>query len=125
MVRIPEKVATAWSEKVNAPIFTTVGSDGTPNSIYATCMRIYGDDMLVIADNFFSKTKKNIMEGSKGTVLFITKENTSFQIKGSLEYVTEGSYFDFMKSWNPKKLPGHAAVALKVEAVFSGSDKLA
>jgi len=29
-----------------------------------------------------------------------------------------------MKTWNPEKHPGHAAVALKVEEVYSGVEKL-
>jgi hypothetical protein len=29
-----------------------------------------------------------------------------------------------MKKWNPDKYPGHAAAALKVEEIYSGSEKL-
>ncbi len=29
-----------------------------------------------------------------------------------------------MKKWNPKKHPGHAAAALKVEEVYTGAEKL-
>jgi uncharacterized protein len=29
-----------------------------------------------------------------------------------------------MKKWNPEKHPGRAAAALKVEEVYSGSEKL-
>jgi hypothetical protein len=32
--------------------------------------------------------------------------------------------FDEMKQWNPAKLPGHAAAALKVEQVFAGGEQL-
>ena len=30
-----------------------------------------------------------------------------------------------MKQWNPAKLPGHAAAALRVERVFRGGEELA
>jgi hypothetical protein len=56
--------------------------------------------------------------------LFITKEGKSFQAKGSLEYHSQGELFDFMKTWNPKKHPGHGAAVLNVEEVYSGKEKL-
>jgi predicted pyridoxine 5'-phosphate oxidase superfamily flavin-nucleotide-binding protein len=81
--------------------------------------------MLVVADNFFNKTQTNILSGSKGSLLFITKEGKSYQVKGHIEYHTEGELFDDMKQWNPDKLPGHAAAALQVEQVFCGGEQLA
>ncbi len=44
--------------------------------------------------------------------------------KGSLEYHTDGPVYDDMKRWNPPKHPGHAAVALVVEEVYSGAQRL-
>ncbi len=44
--------------------------------------------------------------------------------KGPIEYRKEGEIFDDMKKWNPKQHPGHAAAVLKVEEVYSGSEKL-
>jgi 2-polyprenyl-3-methyl-5-hydroxy-6-metoxy-1,4-benzoquinol methylase len=35
-----------------------------------------------------------------------------------------GKVFDHVKTWNPPKHPGHAAVALRVEEVYSGPDIL-
>jgi len=79
----------------------------------------------VVADNYFSKTRANILAGSLGSVLFITKDGQAYQIKGHLEYHTAGAIFDDMKQWNPPRHPGHAAVALNVEQVYSGSQRLA
>ncbi|MCK5681591.1 hypothetical protein KAI46_12355 [bacterium] len=42
----------------------------------------------------------------------------------TVESHREGKIFDDMKTWNPEKHPGHAAVALKVEEVYSGADKV-
>ena len=77
-----------------------------------------------MADNYFDKTRKNIFKGYKGSILFITNQDEAFQIKGTIEYLKEGAVFDDMKKWNPTQHPGHAAAALKVEEVFSGSKKL-
>ena len=124
MSAIPELVAQAWKDRQGPIILTTVGQDGVPNSIYASCVSLYGNDTVVVADNYFDKTKSNILAGSKGTLLFITKENKSFQIKGSFDYLISGEIYDDMKTWNPSKHPGHAAAALRIEAVYSGAEKL-
>lgn len=124
MSALPEPVAQAWKEHKGPIILTTVGEDGVPNSIYATCVSLYDNETIVVADNYFDKTKKNILAGSKGTLLFITKENKSFQLKGSFDYLTGGDIYDDMKKWNPSKHPGHGAAALRIEAAYSGAEKL-
>jgi predicted pyridoxine 5'-phosphate oxidase superfamily flavin-nucleotide-binding protein len=124
MTALPEAVSKAWENRENAIVFTTVDQEKTPNAIYATCVRKISEDKLVVADNFFNKTRANILSGSKGSLLFITKEGKSFQIKGDIEYRTEGVVFDDMKKWNPTDLPGRAAAVLKVEHVYSGGEQL-
>jgi hypothetical protein len=121
---LPEAVSKAWENREGPIVLTTVDVEGNPNAIYATCVSKYREDTLVVADNFFNKTKANILAGCKATLLFITKEGKSYQLKGKIEYYTEGAVFDDMKRWNPVNLPGHAAAALKVEQVFCGAEKL-
>ena len=123
MAMLPESVSKAWDEKDGPIILTTVNKDGVPNSIYATCVSKFDEETLVVANNYFSKTQENIIAGSKASILFKTKDG-AYQVKGKLEYHTEGELFDDMKKWNPKEHPGHAAAALKVEEVFSGAEKL-
>ena len=124
MTALPEEVSKAWEDREGPIILSTVNGDGIPNAIYATCVKKVSEDTIVVANNYFSKTLENILAGSKGTILFITKEKKSYQLKGSIEYHKEGSIFEDMKKWNPKKLPGHAAAALKVEEVYMGAKKL-
>ena len=121
---LPKEVSKAWEERKGPIIFTTVDKNEVPNAIYATCVNKFAEDTIVIADNYFNKTKNNILEGSKGSILFITNEGKAFQIKGAIEYHKEGDIFEDMKKWNPKKHPGNAAAALKVEEVYSGAEKL-
>jgi len=119
-----EETSKAWDSRKGPIVFTTVGEKGIPNSIYVTCVSKYDEGTIVIANNYFDKTQKNILSGSKATILFITDESKSYQIKGSIKYYTEGDIFDDMKKWNPEKHPGHGAVAVEVEEVYSGAKKL-
>jgi predicted pyridoxine 5'-phosphate oxidase superfamily flavin-nucleotide-binding protein len=125
MTILPEKVRQAWDERQVPSIFATVGADGMPNAIYVTCISLFGDDRIVIADNFFHKTRANILAGSTGSVLFRSKQGTQYQVKGTLEYHTEGGLFEDMKRWNLPDKPGHAAAALRIEEVYSGAERLA
>ncbi len=124
MAKLPQIVDEAWINREERIIFTTVDNDAIPNSVYITCVARYSEDLIVIADNYFDKTRKNIFSGSKGSALFITKDGKAYQAKGSIEYHREGEIFDDMKIWNPEKHPGHAAVALKVEEIYCGAEKI-
>lgn len=124
MPELPKNVSAAWDEHDGPVILTTVDENGCPNAIYATCVSKYDNETLVVADNYFCKTRKNIQAGSPGSLLFITQEGKAFQVKGTIDYLTEGPIFDAMKTWNPEKHPGHAAAALKIESVYSGSEQL-
>jgi uncharacterized protein len=124
MAFLPENVRQAWENRDGPAILATVSENGVPNIIYVNCVAAFGDDLLVVADNYFNKTRKNLLLGSKGALLFRDKTGKAYQVKGSLEYHTEGEVFNHMKTWNPPTYPGHAAAALRIEEVYSGADKL-
>jgi len=124
MKKLPKEVSKAWKNKEGPIVFTTVNKNNVPNAIYATCVSNYNDNKIIIADNYFDKTRKNILSGSKGSVLFITSDYNAYQIKGSIEYHKEGKYYENMKKWNPEKHPGHAAAVVTIEEIYSGSKKL-
>jgi len=124
MAFIPEEVQQAWKNREGPAILATVGKNGEPNIVFVTCVAAFGDDKLVIADNYFFKTQKNILLGSKGSLLFRSKDDKAFQLKGTFEYHKKGELFDYMKSWNPSQHPGHAAAVLLVEDIYAGAEKL-
>lgn len=125
MSALSNDVSQAWDEHEGPVVFTTVDTTGKPNSIYATCVRKWSAEKLVVADNYFSKTRANILAGSRGSILFITGEGKAFQVKGTIGYEKEGEIFDDMKGWLEPRFPGHAAAVLSVEEVYSGAEKLA
>jgi len=124
-MRIPEVVKEAWGKREGPAILATVDGSGMPNIIYVGAVGLYGDERLVIADNYFDKTRRNIKAGAKGAVLFMTSDKKAYQLKGSLEYHSAGPVFDDMKKWNPPQHPGHAAAALVVVEVYSGAQRVA
>lgn len=125
MTCLPESVRQAWEDRDGPAIFATVDESGTPNIIYVTCVAMYGDDRLLVADNYFHKTRDNLKVSHTGAMLFRDKSGKAYQVKGKLEYHTEGDIYENMKTWNPSQHPGHAAASILVEQVFSGADQLA
>lgn len=124
MAKIPPAILEAWQDREGPIVVTTVGTDGLPNAIYATCVSTHGDTALLVANNYFKKTMANIAAGSKASVLFLTKAGKSYQVKGSVAYHTQGPVYEEMKRWNPPEHPGHGAAMVEVEAVFSGAEQL-
>ena len=123
-LKIPSIVKEAWEAREGPVVLATVDGAGQPNAIYATCVKRYDDERIVVADNFFDKTRRNILAGSRGAVLFITRDKKAYQLKGILEYHEGGPVFEDMKRWNPEQHPGHAAAVLLVREIFSGAKAL-
>lgn len=124
MNTLPKELIEAWKHREGPVVFTTVDANEMPNSIYATCVGLSADGKLVVADNYFFKTKKNIDRGTSASLLFMTDEGKAYQLKGDVAYHTSGTFFDFMKSWNPKELPGRGAAAITIREVHTGASRI-
>ena len=124
MAQMPRDVVDAWERRQGPIVLVTVDAQGMPNAIYATCVRLFDAGRLVVADNYFVKTRANLQPGAKGAILFITDAGKSYQLKGTLERQTSGELYDDMKRWLDPKHPGHAATVLHVEQVYSGGTQL-
>jgi len=125
MSTLPDIVKQAWEQRNGPAILTTVDATGVPNSVYVACAGIHGDDRVIVADNYFDKTRHNILKGSQhGCLLFIDTDKKAYQIKGRLEYHQDGPLFEAMKAINPPQHPGHAAAVLVVESVWHGANRL-
>ena len=114
----------SWNLHEGPIVFCTVDTQGVPNAIYATFAKLLDDGRIVVADNYFDKTRANIKNGSTGSVLFITKDFTSYQAKGNIEYLTEGPVYEDMRTWVDQKHPRVAAAVLTVKELYSGAKKL-
>jgi len=122
---LPQAVSDAWDDREPIVVLTTVSKEGIPNSIYVGVVGRYDNNTFFVANNYFSKTKQNIMADCKASLLFLTHERKSFQLKGSIELQENGPIYEAMKKLNPAQYPGHGVAVLHVEEVFSGADRLA
>jgi predicted pyridoxine 5'-phosphate oxidase superfamily flavin-nucleotide-binding protein len=124
MVTVTDTIQKAWDNRKGPAILATVNPDGVPNIIYVTCVNTYGKNRLVVADNYFNKTRQNLKSGGTGAILFQTTDGKAYQVKGRMEYHTKGKMFTEMKKWNPPQHPGNAVAALCIEEAYAGAKKL-
>ncbi|MDM7935128.1 MAG: pyridoxamine 5'-phosphate oxidase family protein [Methanothrix sp.] len=122
MVRMPPEVTETLSKQKPVPI-ATASRSGVPNVIFVGAFRVLDEENLMIADNFFYKTAKNLEENPKIAILcYDSQTKKSFQIKGSVKVLKEGERFEEMRKWvhgiNPK-LPAKACVMVKVEEIYN------
>ena len=127
MPTLPQAVIEALENRKGPVVFTTVAPDGTPNSAWVGCVDKCEEERIMLADNYFHKTRANILAGSRGSLLWITEDGTSYQVKGRIEYLTEGALYEKMREWvkdMSADLPAVAATVLHIEEAYSGAEKL-
>lgn len=124
MNALPEAVLEAWDDREPIVVLSTVNQDGVPNVIYVGVVGHYDECTFFIANNYFCKTAQNIEHSGKASLLFLTHEKKSFQLKGTIELQKSGPVYDAMKKLNPSQYPGHAVAVLTVDQVFSGAEQL-
>ncbi len=124
MPDLPEIVSQAWASREGPVVLTTVSADGVPNSIYANCAEKFSEGIIAVTDNYFNKTRENLQRPHTGSLLFITAERKAYQIKGRLDYETEGELFDFMLTWSNPKHPRVGVAIINVEEVYCGGERL-
>jgi predicted pyridoxine 5'-phosphate oxidase superfamily flavin-nucleotide-binding protein len=124
MAKLTPQALEAWNNHDERMVLTTTNQDNAPNSIWVICAKLINDEQFVIANNAFSKTLQNINLGSRGSLLYIAPERESYQVKGKLEYHTDGPIYDDMKNWLDPKFPGKGALALNIEEVYYGAEQV-
>ena len=123
MAKLTPEALTAWKNHDERMVLTTSSQDNEPNSIWVICAKLINDEQFVIANNAFNKTLGNINQGSKGVLLYIAPERESYQVKGTLEYYTDGPIYEDMKRWLDPKFPGKGALVLNIEEVYYGAEQ--
>lgn len=124
MSTLPKPFLDAWKNSQPLMVFSTVDKHGEPNSVWVLCVKMLDEKRILIANNFFNKTLDNINNNSRGSLLMIAPEREAYQIKGSLEYYTEGKVYDDMKAWLDPKFAGVGATILNIETIFYGAEKV-
>ena len=127
MIKIPDEVRKAI-DKTSPVCIATSGKNGIPNIVYITYLKIYDENTVVIADNKFNKTEKNLDENPFISFVVLDPDTRkSYQIKGSTECYKAGEKYDYAVEWvhvkHPQMTP-KAAFYIDVNEIYCGAEKL-
>ena len=99
----------------------TAAKDGVPNVVPIGAIRALDDGTILISDQFFNKTLKNMKENPKIAVSW-WGDKGGFQIKGTITIHTNDEVFAkdvaWMKELRPNLTP-KSAIIVKVTDVFA------
>jgi len=123
MAQLPKMVKDAIDKQDVFPV-ATCSRDRTANVIYIKFLKVIDDETVLMADNYFNKTRDNILSNPKVAFVVRDDEKGSFQIKGTAKRLTEGPMYDEVQKWVPDKFPRVAAVVLHVDQVYNGAEQL-
>lgn len=85
-------------------------AEGEPNVVPVAFKDVTGDGKLVVGDVFLETTLKNLQEngGRIAISVYDAQKLEGYQVKGTAEYVTEGSIVDTFKDMVEKMFHGAA-----------------
>jgi len=131
-MKIPKKVLKAI-EGQKLHLVATASSKGSPNLIYVGFLKVYSKTQLMVANNKFFKTEKNLLENPKMTSLVLDQETgKAYQLKGNVEIYKEGNVFEECVKWvketrireSKSEIIPKAAVLMNVEEIYCGAETI-
>ncbi len=132
MAKMPEHVKSMFNDQ-RIVVFSTASKDGIPNAVPIGAKKIIDDETILISNQYFGKTLKNITENPiAGITFWDLKSHEGYQIKGTITIETQGKRFEDTAKWieelgkaKNKPLKSKGAVILKITDIYcvtSGKD---
>ncbi|WP_414469643.1 pyridoxamine 5'-phosphate oxidase family protein [Methanobacterium sp. ACI-7] len=109
-------------EKDNIVFFATTDHEGKPNVVPIGFARPIDNKTILIVDNYMKKTRENLENNPKASLVPRDATACPYQFKGTVEILTSGKIFDEAADWAKSvmsELPAKAAILLKVEEIYS------
>ncbi len=109
-------------EKENVVFFATATKDGIPNVVPIGFARPLDNKTILIVDNYMNKTRGNLENNPKASLVPRDASKCPYQFKGTVEIHTSGEYFDDAVDWAKSvmsELSPKAAILLTVEEIYS------
>lgn len=114
-------------EKQETIVLATATKDGVPNVVPVGAKKIIDDETILISDQFFTKTLKNMKDNPQVAITTWDKFE-GYQIKGTVAIETSGQRFEETAKWIEEigkslnlPLRSKGAVILKVTEIYSVS----
>lgn len=114
-------------EKQETLVLATASNDGIPNVVPINAKKILDDETLLISDQFFHKTLRNLQENPRVAITFWDRLE-GYQIKGAVTIETSGTRYEDTARWieavgKKLNLPlrSKGALIVKIEEIYDVS----
>ena len=116
-------------DKQELHILSTSTKEGVPNIIYLKFLKVYNNEQILIANNKFSKTEKNIIENPRISFVVFDKGNRkAYQLKGNIEIHKDDKIYEDTVEWvktvKHDTNPPRSGVILNVEEIYCGAERI-
>lgn len=119
MVKLTEEIKETLAAAKHVWL-ATASKDGTPNVVVIGAFKLLDDESLLISDQFFLKTLKNLQENTKVAVSW-WGDKGGFQVKGVAAIHKDDAVFKANVEWMKVKAPRFTpktAVVVKITEAF-------
>jgi hypothetical protein len=119
MAKVTEEIKESM-KSTKVAYLATAAKDGTPNVVPIAALKFLDDETLLISDQYFNKTLKNLKENPK-IALTWWGEKGGFQIKADISIHTDDEIFRKNVEWVhsiKKTLNPKSAIVGKITAVY-------
>ena len=114
-------------EKQETAVLATATKDGVPNVVPVSAKKIIDDETIIISDQFFLKTLKNLKDNPQ-VAIAVWDKLEGYQIKGKVTIETSGLRFEETAKWIEEvgkklnlPLKSKGAVIVKVTEIYNVS----
>ncbi len=128
-MKIPQQIQEVI-EKQELYTLSTASKEGIPNEIYVKFLKVYNEYQILIANNKFFKTEKNLLDNPKlAFVVWDKEQKKAYQIKGTAEIHKEGKIFEDTVNWvedlrSAPTIYPKSAVIVNVEEIYCGAERI-
>jgi uncharacterized protein len=105
-------------------VLGTADSRGVPNVVPVGSVKILNDNTVLVSDQYFHKTMKNLKENPKVAISF-WEMSEGYQIKGRAKIYTKGKIYEETAEWIRRRseeigrpLKSKGAVVIKITAIY-------
>ncbi len=105
----------------NALAFATVNENGKPHCIAVGDVKFAAKDLILIGDNYMSKTVKNIKK-NKNVALVVWSRNwekhcVGYELMGKASYFTSGKWHEKVKKIH-RGFPAKGAILVRISKII-------
>jgi|LQYC01.1.fsa_nt_gi predicted pyridoxine 5'-phosphate oxidase superfamily flavin-nucleotide-binding protein len=114
-------------EKQETIVLATATKDGLPNVVPVSAKKIIDDETILISDQFFNKTLKNL-QANPQVAITIWDKLEGYQLKGTVTVETSGARFEETAKWIEEMGKAHnlpikskGAIIVKLTEIYNVS----